>query len=197
MSNLARFMRHFIWDHESGASFIYKNKKIQKREKSTWICRPHHCSSLFAYFHLDTVLFTLIVLHIYIYIYKYILFFGFVFSSVSACLLQRLSFSLGEIKTMLNLFSLCVSVSTTPTFSQNTSQSYCTLRILEVPTLYVCVWGGGVGGGVQTYGCLRWHAAGWCARNRLCERASIVERQQAEREDIRQVCAAYVVTWRL
>lgn len=48
-----------------------------------------------AYFHLDTVLFIFIVLYL-------------CFSSVSACLMQRLSFSLSEIKTYwttLGLFS--------------------------------------------------------------------------------------------
>lgn len=44
----------------------------------------HSCPT--AYFHLDTVLFIFIVLYL-------------CFSSVSACLMQRLSFSLSEIKT--------------------------------------------------------------------------------------------------
>lgn len=88
-----------------------------------------------AYFHLDTVLFIFIVLYL-------------CFSSVSACLMQRLSFSLSEIKTYwttLGLFSVSMSFwmlervsqifqQILSTFWQNTSKSY--TYIICVPGMH-------------------------------------------------------------
>lgn len=124
-----------------------------------------------AYLHLETVLFIFIVLYL-------------CFSSVSACLMQRLSFSLSEIKTYwmtLGLFSVSMcfwmskkSQTHLSTVVQNTSKSsaYCEcggyacmadMRSLDVP---------GTG----------WVWAVWRGNSRVWEHT-------------RQVCTAYVVTW--
>lgn len=106
-----------------------------------------------AYFHLDTVLFIFIVLYL-------------CFSSVSACLMQRLSFSLSEIKTYWTTLGLFSDVffnvyrrvrHILPTFSPK--------RLWAVRILW--------GRWVRMH---RWHTVGWCARNRLSE---TVERRQS------------------
>ena len=142
----------------------------------------------------SALLFILVVLLIYTWITVLFIFIVLYlcFSSVSACLMQRLSFLFSEIKTywtIVGLFSLFMSCWMSKkrvwqifqlmhTFSQNTTPG----RVYYACQQFVLCAGH------------RWHAVGWCARNRLSER----ERGDSRGwEHTRQVCTAYVVTWRL
>lgn len=130
-------------------------------------------SSPIAYIHLDTVLLILIVLYL-------------CFSSVSACLMQRLSFSLSEIKTYwktVGLFSVSMSFWIMHTFCLFTKHIQVLYKCQE------CVCGG--------YECRLavTDMVGWCARNRLRENVSSERQQSRLGTHTRQVCVAYVVTW--
>lgn len=127
-------------------------------------------SSPIAYIHLDTVLLIFIVLYL-------------CFSSVSACLMQRLSFSLSEIKTYwktLGLFSVSMSFWIMHTFCLFTKHVQVIYKCQE------CLW---------MYAGRHWHGRLMC-QEQVWGRMRAVRRGNSRGwEHTRQVCAAYVVTW--
>lgn len=131
-----------------------------------------------AYFHLDTVLFIFIVLYL-------------CFSSVSACLMQRLSFSLSEIKTYwttLGLFSVSMSFWMSKKSTTHLATDACFLPFHTTPPSHIYIM----------------NVMGMCACRPSLTCSWLMCQEQVEWEcgeatvgagNTRQVCTAYVVTW--